>query len=700
MNYLTALLPTLEHFRQLGYLLIFLAAFLESIAFVGIALPGTVLIVLAGFLITKGYFDIGDAIWAASIGAILGDSLSYYLGSHAKKFFKKDSKIFHSKYLQQGEVFFHKHGGKSIFIGRFVGVIRPIIPFVAGLFKMRRSQFLLWNILSGIAWATSFLFLGYLFGQAWQAALLWSSRLGIALLLFLFALLLFSLLKRLVVKKGKQVLQFIRSVSSSIKQSILANPDIKRFVSKHQWFFTFLKHRLDRSAFSGLPSTLLTLAFFYVLSLFAGVVEDVLTSDVLTAADVRIADLLSAFRNEFLNTIFLWITLLGRAQSILVFLLATLLILWIWKRREYIIPLMLVVTGSELFTFLAKFAFHRARPDVGLYAESSFSFPSGHATSAAAFYGFLTYIFVRNLKGWKMKVNTLFAGIFIIVSVGFSRLYLGVHFTSDVWGGYLVGFLWLIIGISLVEWLQSKKLSAPSPLLSAKRKWISLFLVTFCLTYYVVSALRYAPPILTVPIHQITVINNPLELFTNDQLKYTETVTGQKQEPISFIVIAENDERFIKGIETAGWHLADPVNIETTANLAKAALLKQPYPTAPMTPSFWDAIIHNFGFEKPTSAANARERHHARFWKTSFQTTNNKHIYVGTASLDNGVKYFITHSINPDIDTERQFLYDDLQTAGAIERSDLTGFVSPVLSKNFAGDPFFTDGKAFIVEFK
>jgi len=133
------------------------------------------------------------------------------------------------------------------------------------------------------------------------------------------------------------------------------------------------------------------------------------------------------------------------------------------------------------------------------------------------------------------------------------------------------------------------------------------------------------------------------------------------------------------------------------AKLAQAAFLQKTYPAAPMTPSFWNSQVHNFGFEKPTQPNNVRERHHARFWKTNYITPDKKQIYVGTASLDIGLKWGVTHKINPDIDTEREFLLNDLIKIGAVADWQKQKFVEPKLGQNFSGDLFFTDGQIYII---
>ena len=166
MDYLNLLMSTLESIGGFGYWLIFLIAFAESLAFVGTILPGTTLVVFAGLLASLGHFSVVILILFAAVGAILGDGLSYFLGTKGKDFFKNENKFLKLSHLEKGEEFFKKHGPKSVFLGRFIGFIRPIIPFVAGLSKMNKWTFLFWNVSSAFLWAILYLLIGYFFGGA------------------------------------------------------------------------------------------------------------------------------------------------------------------------------------------------------------------------------------------------------------------------------------------------------------------------------------------------------------------------------------------------------------------------------------------------------------------------------------------------------------------------------------------------------
>lgn len=697
MDFLNSFFPIIQNFLQrfemLGYWMVLLISLAESLPFIGLIIPGTLLVGLFGFFAAQGYLDIEDLIWFAAIGAILGDSISYYLGTKGTKLFHQENKILKLSHLEKGERFFKKHGAKSIFLGRFVSPIRPIIPFVAGLSRMDKKVFLFWNILSGVFWAVSFLLLGYFFGGAVNAMEVWSGRVGI----FIFGIIASLILIRLFIRYAPSLFAFIKSISFSIKEAVISNPDVQRFVRSHPALVQFVKKRLDKKTFSGLPFSLLSIAFIYVLSLFLGVIEDIVTSDVIVAADTRVANLLFTFRDVELVRVFTWITLLGKWQVIISSAIILSIILWLWRKKLYLLPLWMTIAGSELFNSLGKLAFHRLRPSVALYLEDTFSFPSGHATIAVAFYGFLTYILFRELKKWRYKINAIFFGVVLILAIGLSRLYLGIHFLSDVWGGYLLGSLWLLIGIALSEWIKHRRsLLVFTPI--QKIKFITGALIFAEVAFYIVFAFHYNPPIVYPEASNTVKVANVLDIFTSNQAPFfTETLTGGKQEPLSFIIVAKDDQKFVAAMEEAGWYQADFATLASVTELAQSALLNKNYPTAPMTPSFWNAKVHDFGFEKPTENRSARQRHHARFWRTQFETQDGRRIYVGTASQDIGVKWFITHRIKPDIDTEREFLFSDLEKVGVVADFSKETLVEPMLGKNFSGDQFFTDGKAYFI---
>ncbi|HYM73318.1 MAG TPA: DedA family protein [Stellaceae bacterium] len=141
--------------------IMFVTAFGESFAFLSLLFPGTTLLVAAGTLMAGGHLPYLPVLIGAVTGATLGDSVSYWIGrrcgdSIARVWpFSRNPDL-----LSTGIRFFARHGGKSVFIGRFFGPIRAVIPLAAGVLKMPRGWFWLANVLSALVWAPMLLFVG------------------------------------------------------------------------------------------------------------------------------------------------------------------------------------------------------------------------------------------------------------------------------------------------------------------------------------------------------------------------------------------------------------------------------------------------------------------------------------------------------------------------------------------------------------
>jgi undecaprenyl-diphosphatase len=178
-------------------LLLFLIAFLESLPMIGLLMPGSTLVVLAGFLVVHGKGSLLPLMFVTACGALLGDLLSYWLGNHlgerllALRSFQK-----HRKLVTQSERFFYNHGGKSIFFARFLGPIRGITPFIAGLSRMSARPFGVYAVISAILWGICYPGLGYLGGASWQQAQSLSARFGLVILAALVVTVLHYCLKR------------------------------------------------------------------------------------------------------------------------------------------------------------------------------------------------------------------------------------------------------------------------------------------------------------------------------------------------------------------------------------------------------------------------------------------------------------------------------------------------------------------------
>ena len=695
-EFIKSLLPSIQNLGFLGYWIILFAAFAESLIIIGSFIPGTVIVLFAGFLASQDVFDIGKLFWFAAIGVILGDSLNFYLGTKGKKLFKNSNKILNSAYLEVGERFFAKHGGKSVFLSKFIAPpLRAVVAFVAGLAKMRKRFFFLWAGMGGLLWSAAYLFLGYFFGGALGAIEAWSARISFFVFSFIFLLAVIWL----AIKKGKPFYALLKTATASIKKSFASSPKVKMTIRRYPSVFIFLRNRFRKDSLFGLPLTLFFIAFVYIFLLLMGIAQNTVASHFASSFDIRTENYLASFRNPALIKLFYLITLLGNWQIIASFAAAITFLFFIWKKRSYIIPFFVLLSGTTFFVYAGKLIVHRPRPE-GVYIEHLFSFPSGHAAISAAFYGFLAYVVWRELPKWKYRLNIMFFWIALALAIGLSRLYLGVHFLSDIVGGYLVGLLWLAISISILQWRFSKiKRPAKQQKMSFASKTLTTAVIALQLIFFLSFGVDYAPNFTvlgqTVP---ILTADPTLPFSQNNLNRFTENLIGAKQEPVMFIIASKNEKDIKKVFEEGGWYEADQANIGTLSKAFKNAILNEPYSEAPIPPAFWQGTVNGYAFEKPTEANTAKERYYGRLWKTHIETPDYKFVYVGTAVLDVAQIWGLARKIDSDLDYVREILFKDLKGTGEIQAYSKINFTEPIAREGM--DKFFTDGTAYIIYLK
>ncbi|MBI4896155.1 MAG: VTT domain-containing protein [Candidatus Aenigmarchaeota archaeon] len=148
------------------YLILFLILFLETGLVITPFLPGDSLIFVAAAFAATGTMNILWLFVVFAAGAILGDTVNYWIGHHiGKKIFHQKNRFVNQDHLKRAEAFYEKHGNKTIILARFLPIIRTFAPFVAGIAHMNYERFLFYNITGGIGWVLLFLGGGYLFGN-------------------------------------------------------------------------------------------------------------------------------------------------------------------------------------------------------------------------------------------------------------------------------------------------------------------------------------------------------------------------------------------------------------------------------------------------------------------------------------------------------------------------------------------------------
>jgi membrane protein DedA with SNARE-associated domain len=440
---LALLLPHLTHW---GYSIVILMTFLETSAFLGILVPGESVLVIAGLLASRGIIELGDVIWAASLGAVIGDTVGYFVGHRFGEgfFLKYGHRFFFKKeYLEEAKGFFDKHGGKTVFLGRFIAWLRAFAPVVAGISKMPYQRFLFFNVAGGIAWAIIFSLIGYFAGNSWSIIRVYLGRMGIlAFICGGVTLYLYFLLTKKRHLIGKRIGWISTKLSTHMPGA-----------------WEFLRDRFRAGGWYGLNLTIALMLFIVALFSFGEIVEDLIDRETLFYLDFRIQGLVEGIISPGVTRFMVEITNLGGVYVVLI-AIGIIFVYLLYKRGWWDLFSFFLAAGiGELLLILLKLLFHRPRPAHQLAMAHGYSFPSGHAFIATIVYGFLIYVTWRLLKSGALRFTISFITILLIVLVGISRVYLNVHWFTDILGGYAAGLGWLVLSVTIVNTM--KQMTGP-----------------------------------------------------------------------------------------------------------------------------------------------------------------------------------------------------------------------------------------------
>jgi len=445
------ILSLIEHY---GYLVILFGVMLES---TGVPLPGETILLASGVLVQQGHLDLGDAIVFGILGAVIGDQIGYWAGREGGRPFvlRWGRYVFITpERLARAEAFFERHGGKAVFLARFFSGFRVFGALVAGMSRMRWGIFIFYNALGGVVWATAVVLVGYFLGSSIGLVERWLGRATLALLAVLAVVVAFYLAYRWAAHNRERLVGWA--------QAVLAYPPVARLRTRYDTQLQWLLRRLTPGQYLGLHLTVGLLAAAGGLWLFGGLAEDLLTGDPIVRFDRVLDAYLHSLASPPLTTFFLVVTAFGSIETI-VLLGVVVAAFFAWGRRWLFLGSWLAaVAGSAVLNHLLKGLFERPRPyfEHPLLIETSYSFPSGHAMESFVVYGMLAYFAVLALRSWEARVGVVFGAALLVVLIGFSRMYLGVHYLSDVLAGYAAGGVWLSALITGAETIRRSKKEA------------------------------------------------------------------------------------------------------------------------------------------------------------------------------------------------------------------------------------------------
>ncbi|HEV3459297.1 MAG TPA: LssY C-terminal domain-containing protein [Thermoanaerobaculia bacterium] len=439
---------------------------------------------------------------------------------------------------------------------------------------------------------------------------------------------------------------------------------------------------------------------------FVHLMRGVLHDGRLVTADRCLHNVVATFDSAALVRFYSAVTTLASTAFVAPLVGVLAVVFWLAGRRRESLGLVLALGGALGLSTAFKLVIRRPRPPeaVALFRDSSF--PSGHTLVAAAVYGFLAYLVLRDepRRPW----HWLLAGplLFLVGAVPLSRIYLGMHWPYDTVGSLALAGAWLAILIALFKY---PPLVARLPLAARPVRWLpwalaSLAAVLACYAAWLAARnpqAKLAPPLAAV---QMIPPAAALGAFPAALPKTSEDAVGGLMEPICFVFVGDTGP-IIAAFARAGWQLAQPPSVRGLLRELWSVAANRADPRGPATPAFYGGQPQDLTFEKPGDPSGSiRRRHHTRLWRTGLCVAPScTPLWVATASYDAGIKmvaepYLLTHRIDPRVDRERDLIAGDLRRAGARVVTEIP-VTAPTRGHNAGGDSFVTDGRAYVVVF-
>ena len=437
-------------------------AFLETGAFVGLVAPGETTIIVGGVIAGQGEVSLIPLIGLVWLCCILGDTTSFFIGRRLGRGFllRHGPKIrVDEARLERVESYFEKHGGKTILVGRFIGVVRAIAPFVAGSSGLAFRRFLPFSVIGAGLWATIFCLLGFLFYQSFDQVTAIAGKatlaFGITVGVIVAAVYGYRRLRRAEQRKAlaawferqerRPALRPLAAVAELVWRRAL-EPLARRVAPRAR----FLLDRL-RPGDLGLELTSAVAVAgvgFYVFVLYAVLLSE---DGGPTHGDNELFDVSDDLHGAGAVDVARIVTDLGAFPTVATLVLTTAILL---LARRHLVEAGALLAGAVLVyaaVQLAKQGIDRPRPAHPLEPASKSSFPSGHAVYSTLWIA-VALVVARALPGLGRRAALIGLATAIAAVVGLSRVYLRTHYWSDVAAGWGLGagILGLCAAVGLV----------------------------------------------------------------------------------------------------------------------------------------------------------------------------------------------------------------------------------------------------------
>jgi membrane protein DedA with SNARE-associated domain/membrane-associated phospholipid phosphatase len=424
------------------YALVGVLAYLETGAFVGLVAPGETVVIAGGVIAGQGTIDLIPLIGLVWICAVLGDTTSFYLGRRlGRRFLERHGprlKITPER-LTIVEGYFQRHGGKTILIGRFIGLVRALAPFIAGTSGLPYGRFIPYSIVGTGLWSTAFCVLGYIFWRSFDqvAHLAGQAVFGFGVTVGVIVGIVVAYRRRaeirawLLAHERNPLLRPLFALGRPLYRRVIGP------IARALWpELRFLWERLTPGGL-GLELTTAVAAGavgLYVFALYVFILSGDLS---LTPLDRELLDVGDQMRSTMLADIAEIVSGFGSFPACAALVASTAVLLAVRRRPPEIVVLLLGFGLIYLGVHLTKAGIDRPRPAAPLSDSSGSSFPSGHAAYATAWTA--AAVVITRRPGLVSVAALVTGAIALAAAVGLARIYLRVHYWSDVAAGWGLG---------------------------------------------------------------------------------------------------------------------------------------------------------------------------------------------------------------------------------------------------------------------
>lgn len=612
-DYLTQIITFIGENPALAGAVCFAAAMGEALFIIGLVVPSTVVLVGAGTLIGLGKLDpVSIFIWT-TLGAIVGDAISYWVGYFYKDQLRRMWPL--SRYpdlLARGEAYFKLHGGKSVFFGRFVPGVKSVVPGIAGMVGMNATRFTIINVLSALAWAIAHLGPGILAGTALGAIGQISGRLalvlgGLCVVVFVTVML------------GRWLILIIFPLFPGTHAAVVGwfarRPD-----RVSQWIAVTFDPAHPRSR-GMLASALLLLVTMPTFFWFMG---EVAPGEPMVRADVAILNMFDNLRSPIGDQIMVFFTTLG--DGIVVAVVAAVVAAYLFARKAWrrATGFIIAIAGTALFVPLFKLLLHRSRPMDIYSGADSYSFPSGHATLNAVLFGICAVLIAHERSRWaKAGIFTVMA--VYVVTIGFSRIYLGAHWMSDVLAGFLFGAAMVSAFAFIFGPIHNEKIGRTTLALIVVGT-LGLFGSWHAFTQLDRGLITYEAR----SDRQLLTLNEWRGFGWVNLPERRIELTGEIEEPL-VIQFAGDPERFAANVEKHGWHRPPKWSLTTASGFVEGETPAADLPALPRTQNGRQPTLVLIKNDAEPHANSGRWV--LRLWPTKYRVVADgplKQLYVGS----------------------------------------------------------------------